>query len=183
MKLSILIPSLPSRAKKLSDLLETLTPQLSGEVELLILTDNKKSTLGKKRNDLISIAQWQYVVFIDDDDGISQDYVSSLLSAIKTNPDVVCFNVEITINGKDPREVIYSKDLQDSFDWVKYYRAPNHLMCFRKDIATKEKYSDINYWEDSDYSKRIQKHIVTEVQIQKTLYFYRSVPNESECKT
>ena len=44
-KLSILIPSLPSRYKQLGNLLEKLNPQITEEVELIIYTDNKSISL------------------------------------------------------------------------------------------------------------------------------------------
>ena len=41
-KLSILIPTVPRRKDKLERLLTVLNPQLTDEVELLVLLDNRK---------------------------------------------------------------------------------------------------------------------------------------------
>lgn len=69
-KLSILIPTVPRRKAHLERLLATLEPQLTDEVELLVLMDNKKSLIGSKRQKMIDISQGEYIVFIDDDDEI-----------------------------------------------------------------------------------------------------------------
>ncbi len=180
-KLSILIPTVPRRKAKLDQLLEKLYPQLTDEVELLVLLDNKKRTLWYKRNEMLSIANGNYVIFADDDDELSDDYVSSLMEWIKSNADCVCYWVEISIDWSEKKRVFYSKELTEHFDWQFYYRKPNHLMCFKKDIAIKEPYSDLQFWEDSDYAERIFKYIETEHIIDKVLYHYVSLPRQSEC--
>jgi len=45
LKLSVLIPTVPSRKPLLDTLLSTLYPQLTDETELIVLLDNKKRTL------------------------------------------------------------------------------------------------------------------------------------------
>jgi hypothetical protein len=59
MKLSILIPSVPSRRKFFLDrLLDDLEKQIGdrNDVEILVLYDNKKRSLGQKRSDLLNLA-------------------------------------------------------------------------------------------------------------------------------
>ncbi len=181
-KLSILIPTVPRRKAKLDILLEWLYPQLTDEVELIVMMDNKKRTLGYKRNEMLWLAKGEYVVFIDDDDEISSDYVSTLLEATNSKADVLCYNVEISIDWSPKQKVFYSKELTEHYDGTYYYRKPNHLMCFKREVALKEPYSDLQFWEDSDYAERIYKHINTEHIIDKVLYHYVSSPNNSECK-
>lgn len=180
--LTILIPTVPRRKEKLDKLLEWLYPQLTDEVELIVMMDNKKRTLWYKRNEMLWLSQGKYVVFIDDDDEITSDYVQTLLKATESNADVICYNVEISINGAEKHKVLYSKELTEHFDGELYYRKPNHLMCFKREIALKEPYSDLQFGEDSDYAERIYKYIETEHIIDKVLYHYVSVPNNSECK-
>ena len=56
MKWSILILSIPERLNKLQVLLEDLQHQIAetrtGEIEVLILTDNKRRSIATKRNNL-----------------------------------------------------------------------------------------------------------------------------------
>lgn len=181
-KLSILIPTVPRRKESLDRLLSVLYPQLKDEVELIVMLDNKKRTLGYKRREMMTLAQGEYVVFIDDDDDITNDYVSILLQATNSGADVINYWVEISINGSEKQRVYYSKDLTEHFDWTYYYRKPNHLMCFRREIANREQYNDLRFGEDSDYAERVYKYIQTEHNIDKILYHYRSIPNNSECK-
>ena len=82
MKLSILILTLPSRRKTfLDDLLNNLEAQASSypEVEILVFYDNKKRTVGQKRDGVLSLAKGDYMTFIDDDDSVAEDYIKSII--------------------------------------------------------------------------------------------------------
>lgn len=179
-KLSILICTLPSRINKLAYLLNRLQPQLTDEVELIYFGDNKSRTVGEKRNNLISLAQGKYVVFIDDDDDVTDDYVSEILLAIEQNVDVINFKVSITINGGSAKDVIYSKEFTDKNLPTHYERSPNHIMCFKTELARQTKYNDISFGEDSLWASQIRHLIKTETNIDKTLYFYISNHATSE---
>lgn len=66
-QLSILVPTIPSR-------LTTFYPRIMSdypEIEIIGLFDNKKRTTGQKTG---CMAQGTYLVFIDDDDRISENY-------------------------------------------------------------------------------------------------------------
>ena len=54
-------------------------------MEIIGLFDNKKRSVGEKRQDLLNLAKGQYLVFIDDDDRISDDYISSIIQAMNEN--------------------------------------------------------------------------------------------------
>jgi hypothetical protein len=47
---------------------------------------------------MMTLAQGEYVVFIDDDDEITSDYVSCILRATNSKADVINYGVEISIN-------------------------------------------------------------------------------------
>jgi glycosyltransferase involved in cell wall biosynthesis len=159
-KLSILILTVPSR-------LNTFYPKLMNElikqtkdredVEILALFDNKKRTIGQARNDLLNLAQGQYLTFIDDDDTISSDYIDSALDAINKNMgiDRILFNIDYTINEK---------------------KLHNYESCikqlWRTDIAKFVQFPKTNYAEDSDWAKEIKKYAKTEIKVNKTLYYY-----------
>jgi glycosyltransferase involved in cell wall biosynthesis len=98
-KLSILIPSVLSRYEKLGRILDQLKPQITDEVEVVVHTDNKKISLGDKRNKLLSLANGEYIVMIDDDDRITEDYVFELLKAIESGAECICYEVECSVNG------------------------------------------------------------------------------------
>ena len=181
MKLSILIPSVIERAntflpkilKQLDSQYELLNDEDKKEVEILTLIDNKKTIIGKKRNVMLSIAQGDYVVFIDDDDRISDDYIATLLKATKNSSDVIAFKGEVSLNGEEPKVCIYSMDVEiNNTRHNKYYRIPNHICCVKKEIALSVRFPAIGFGEDNAYSKLLQPNLKTQTFIDKILYYY-----------
>ena len=80
--LSILISAIPSRWEMARKLFEGLTRVADQRVEVLLLFDNKRRSVGEKRQALLDIARGEYVTFIDDDDLVAPGYVSEILSVI-----------------------------------------------------------------------------------------------------
>ena len=57
------------------------------DIEVIVLYDNKKRTIGQKRNALLDLAQGNHLVFLDDDDRISDDYILSIMEILdKSDP-------------------------------------------------------------------------------------------------
>ena len=82
MILSILTPTIPGREKQLQALQQKIEGQIGGQpVEHLILSDNRKRSIGAKRQALVNIARGQYIAFVDDDDDIADSYVAELVTA------------------------------------------------------------------------------------------------------
>lgn len=83
-KLSILIPSTHQRynnfniaiQEQLFSQYNKLPSESQKQVEILMLVDTKSMMLGSKRNNLVQLAQGEYIVFIDSDDRIEHDYMS-----------------------------------------------------------------------------------------------------------
>ena len=99
---SILICGIPERYHTVQPLLFSLLERQSvarmADVELLYLLDNKRRSVGAKRNALLGEARGEYVSFIDDDDMVSGEYVRRIHDAIvearkrETPVDVICFS-------------------------------------------------------------------------------------------
>lgn len=181
MKLSILIPSvsnrrntfLPTSLDMLYGQLGKLSESQQKEVEILYLVDNKTMMLGHKRNCLIDISQGKYIAFVDDDDRISDDYISELLKAIETDADAILFEVSVIINGESAKIAKYSKDYpKDHNTDDNYFRLPNHICCIKREVSLNTTFPSIPYGEDSAYSKLLRLYIKTEHQINKVLYHY-----------
>lgn len=180
--LSILICTVPSRAKSfLPAILTQLEQQVKGLsiVEVLYLGDNKLMSVGEKRNALVKLAKGKYVVFVDDDDRISPNYVQRLIDGIvyrdasNVEPDCVCFNAKIAINGGPAVDVYFSKNnMRDTNTKTAYLRVPNHLMCVKRSIALETPYLEISRGEDADYAKRLLPKLKVEHLLGDTLYYY-----------
>lgn len=181
-RLSLLICTIEGRENYLERLKTRLKPQVTSEVEILVAKDNKEDTIGKKRNDLIRQATGEYVAFIDDDDWVSENYVSKILKASDYKPDVVGFNSIITFNGIDSRRVEItlnhrtwshkSGDLDGKQQPVIYYRCPNHLTPIKRSIALQIMFPELSDQEDRVFSLSIYSFANTEIYIDDYLYFY-----------
>jgi len=92
MKLSILIPSIPSREDRLNRIYAKLLDQVGErDVEILVFIDNKKRSIGLKRDALVQMSIGDYVAFVDDDDDVSDDYIDEMLIGCEAGKDVICF--------------------------------------------------------------------------------------------
>lgn len=180
MKLSILVPSVLSRRntflprilEQLNNQYENLSDQDKNEVEILTLIDNKKIMLGDKRNVMVDIAQGDYIVFVDDDDRLSDDYIKTILDATQSLADAIVFKAEVTLNGGEPKICIYSKDFHADHNTETYNRLPNHICCVKKSIAETVEFPSVLYGEDAGYAKLLKPLLKTEHKIDKVLYYY-----------
>lgn len=184
MKLSILIPTIQSRQKQFQKLKKKLDRQIAEnslleEVEIVCFLDNRNHSIGFKRNKLINSAKGMFVVFVDDDDDVSDDYVLLIYRAIINNPDIDCIGIKglITFRERMPRTFIHSLQYKEYFSKKKtYFRPPYHLNPIKHEIAIKYSFEDINYSEDIDWAMKILNDNVLQKEyfIDKVIYFYYS---------
>lgn len=181
MKLSILIPSVSERRKTfLPKSLEMLYGQLESlpledqkQVEIIYLIDNKTMMLGDKRNLMVDMAKGEYISFVDCDDRISDDYISSLLEGIKSGADSIVFLAEVSLNGQTPKICRYSKDYTNDYNTeTEYHRLPNHIPCIKRRVSKKVSFPSLKRAEDSGYAKLLKPHLKSEYKIDKVLYYY-----------
>lgn len=160
MKLSILIPTVPSRKFILPKLLEKLEKQATDLVQIVSLYDNKRWSVGLKRNHLLKLALGQYITYIDDDDDISDDYIESILQAMETSPDLITFDVRYTSDKGD--------------DYICEYGAgqrPAHVHVWKYQSFTKFPERDVG--EDIRWVKDNLNKVTSTVHIDKVLYHYK----------
>lgn len=181
MILSICIPTLPEYKSQqhLANLMSLLNPQLTDQVEIVTDARNRQTPTGTKRNDMYQKAKGLYVSSIDCDDWVSPDYVSSILEAAQSVPDVITFQGWMTENGRN--RVDWTIKLGEKYEArndhrgvVHYYRFPNHLVAMKRSIATRVKFPNIWQGEDYQWSKEIHDRQLckTEIHINKQLYHY-----------
>lgn len=172
-KLSILIATMPVRAFQFKNLMEILYRQKTAEVEI-IYDVSMMYNIGVKRNNLLQSAIGKYIVFIDDDDLISSDYIEKILKAIESKPDCIGISGVITTNGGNKRSWHISKDFKEWYEQLSiYYRTPNHISPVRRELALKAGFPPIAFGEDHEYSMRLLPLLKTEVKIEGILYYYR----------
>lgn len=185
--LSILTPSIPSRVEShLQPLVRALDRQIGDRpVEHLVLIDNKRRSIGEKRNALVRLAAGRYTAFVDDDESVEDDYVDELLTAIKEHPhaDCVVFDEIATIDGGEPGVVRCSVDYENTEfrPGVGATRKPWHWCAYAAHIAKSCVFSDCNYGEDAHWVQQAWPMVRHEVRIDKVLrrYDYRSDVTEA----
>ncbi len=183
MKLSILVLSVPSRFDLAPALLEELCKQADGKpVEVLCLFDNKRRSVGEKRNAILGMARGDYVAFIDDDDWVSPDYVDQILSGTESNPDVVVFDHELTIDGGPPKLCEYGRQFHTVDTPERYQGKPAHTHAWRRSLAQSVEFEGVNFAEDSTWARRLCAKAKTEYQVGKVLYFYRFDSRRTETR-
>lgn len=187
-KLSILIPTLHSRKFYFNNMKRILNEQIEAldnpkEVEILAFVDNRKYTTGAKRNALLEKAKGEFVVFVDDDDNLHEQYVPLILEAIKNNPDIDAVGIRgmYTEDGSrpEPFETSLKHDWEKRNGW--YYRTINHISPIRRKHALAVKFPNKTVGEDYDYTMALKKTglLKKEVVIEKPIYFYNFISNKA----
>lgn len=178
--LSILVCTIPSRAGYLARLLSGLAPQIAPGAELLIASDAGEVSIGAKRQRLLEQARGEFVVFIDDDDTVADNYVARLLGAIRAHPDVDCvtFRSQRYCDGAYEAECIYSlanrtNDGCEERDGVRtYIRFPYHVTPVRRELALQVGFEELDHREDTDFAERLRPRLRSEVHLDDPLYTY-----------
>ena len=185
--LSILICTVTGRVEKhLPLLVQEVQRQVDEhplfQIEILYIGDNKKRSVGRKRNDLLKLAQGEYVCFLDDDDKISSVFISKTIPHLHSSTDIVFYMVECSIDGGIGKPVYYNKDYVKNTNYADYYeRMPNHLMLVKRELALQTPFRDISHGEDKDYSIRLKPLLQSQALIEEVLYYY--IYNSSTTET
>jgi glycosyltransferase involved in cell wall biosynthesis len=180
--LTILVPTVPSRLDYFyPKIMKQLLAQTEkyNNIELISFFDNKKRTIGKKRDEMLNLAQGKYVTFVDDDDRISDDYVDEIMNAIVTNNEVDCivYNNETKIETTQKKVLCkygieYTTTGYINNEQTQWRGKPAHTMVWKSLIAKKHPFSDMGNGEDYDWVKRACLDIKTQHRIDKILYYY-----------
>lgn len=163
MKLSILIPSIPQRLDQLKATLafyESMIEKynLGGEVELISICDNKTRSIGRKRSDLIAMAQGEYVVISDDDDRLTQKYFEKISAAMDTNADVITYFQFARINDDFTFVDFRLRGDNEYQNHIGITKRPAwHCCTWRRDVVKDIKFGDTNYGEDDSWQREANK--------------------------
>ena len=184
MLLSILTPTLVERRERFRRIEEKLRRQIQNGpyaecVEHLRLEDTGEYSIGYKRNILMNRARGEFIVFVDDDDDVSDHYVSLICETIKSNPDIDCVGIRgtITFNGSHSHDLIHSLQYKRYFKKNSVYCRPAmHFNPMRRSIAVQYRFEDVSLGEDMDWSMRMVREnaLKKECLISQPLLFYHS---------
>lgn len=183
MRLSIIIPYY--NTKRFTDeLLKGLIPQRTKEVEIIIVDDGsdscyycefegvkiirqKNGGVSSARNTGLQKAKGEYIVFIDSDDLVSDDYIEQIFKAIESNPDTVYISWK-SIDNK------HGKIIQSERDEFNPYNRCVWNRVFKREYID-GLYFDTKFQiaEDDDFLKRLPV-AKSKTYISKPIYIYRN---------
>lgn len=186
--LSILICSIPYRFDKARALYEHCM-QLVGDknIEVILFMDNKKRTIGEKRESAASIAKGKYVMFVDDDDSLYS--VDEVYDATFKNVDVITFKSKcLNSNGSEyivtfglGNEVEHNDD--GNGNYIDMKRPPFPQCAWWRLYYQQFHFPDINYGEDWEWTKQVLKYAKKEFHIDKVIHGYNFNPTTTEAST
>lgn len=179
---SILICTLEQRKEQFDKLHQHLLKQIidnkyENDVEILVYSDNREMPVGIKRNTLLNTASKKYVAFIDDDDWVPDDYISTIMTILKNSPDIDCIGMKGLLIDHILGKKVFIHSIRYkgySEDEKFFYRPCNHLNPIKRELVVNFEFPIINFGEDSDWTMRICKAGVlkNEVFLDKIMYYY-----------
>lgn len=192
MKLSIIIPAYNAEPY-LTELIDRLSPQLTEEVELIVIDDGstipvrerseyklirqENGGASKARNTGLDNALGDYIAFIDADDLVSTDYVEKILEKISEKPNYIYLSWK-TLSGGWQCEVKL-KSVEDKFP-------PFNLCCwnrvYKRSLIGKTRFNEKKkIAEDAEFIRAVNEHGKKSF-IGEYVYFYRSSTPDSLTK-
>lgn len=181
MKLSILIPTLPTRISMMNRLVDELSRQAEDSPVIFIVNNDTDCSIGVKRNRMMEKVNTEYMAFFDDDDMPGPNYIKHLMEGIEKGVDCCSLTGIITTDGKDPKMFIHSIDYTEMFERDNvYYRPPMHINCIKTEHCKQCVFPDWQRSEDSNFCfQLVHKGILkTEHKISEVIYNYLYVSDK-----
>lgn len=185
--LTIMLPTTIDRREQFAKLLEEIKRQIVANkyediVEVIINEDNKEISIGNKRQELLEASSGKWVVGIDSDDWISEDYLHDIVMALKNNPQIdhVGFLEDCDINGEKSLSIfsIRHKHWAENFDGYDHIRCANPKSVILREKALMVGFEDSRFGEDRIFSEAVTSLLTSEIFIEKSLYLYRHISTE-----
>lgn len=175
---AILIPTVASREATFLRLLNVLLPQLDpyvGRVKVIAWRNGGSPTLGEIRDRLVSDAGTDYVSFIDDDDLVSEDYVSEIVAGLSGRPDHVGFLLDYHVAGAYRETVQHT--IAGPRRWCRFrgvlHRDLTHVDPIRRELALRGSFVvRRGRPEDRAWVRTVRSHVRTEHFIPRSMYRY-----------
>lgn len=181
-KLSIIIPMFNTEPY-IDQLLKCLAPQLTPEVEVIVVDDGstfpflppfpsikvirqENKGVSSARNRGLKAAKGEYIVFIDSDDLVTDDYLSQIFQSIENGPDTVWLSWK-SMDGR------FGKTLKSQNDKFGPYNRCVWNRVFKKTYIEDMEFDEtMMVAEDDDFLKRLPEP-KSHTYISKPIYLYR----------
>lgn len=182
--LSILICSIPSRFAKVMQLYAEINALVEDrDIEILIFTDNKKRSIGAKREAIKNICNGKYFLYVDDDDSLYS--LKEIYEACKSDVDVITYKIkcrnssgkEFTVTVGLGNEIEHKDDGEGNYIDLK--RPPFTQAAWNSKFKHIP-FPDKNYSEDAEWAEEALKEAKTEIHIPQVLQGYNFDPSVSE---
>lgn len=182
-RLSILIPSIPSRWEKAKALYDHLQTICEGkDVEIILMMDNKKRTIGEKREALKNVSNGKYFMFVDDDDSLYE--IEDIYEATANDVDVITFKSK-SLNSDGSSFIVEMKlrnPVEHTSENGRYLdiKRPPFTQCAWSERFKSIKFPASNYGEDWAWVEQCLPISFLETHIPKVLHGYNFDPKVSE---
>lgn len=190
---TILIPTLGERGRSFTALIDRLMPQVDafvGRVKVLAFWNNGQPGLPEIRQRLMEAVDTDYLSFIDDDDMVPEDFVSSVMAALESRPDYVGFKVRYLADGRDRGEVDHSLrhgTWAEERNPYRLIRDISHINPMRSEVAKAADFRVVERGqvEDRPWVAQVRDagSLRTEVYLDRVMYEYRWDRRGSRWKT
>lgn len=180
--LTIVICTVPNRTEKALELFQRFSEAALDNFEILLIGDNKKRSIGKKRELGLKLAQGKYITWYDDDDDFTDYTIPEFKKAVKKDKDVIVGHSLAIVNGKPGYVEFDLNNTNAEFlpgGFCK--RLPFPQGCaWRMDLVKDIPYPDLMYDEDWQWAKEALKKIKTQAKINKVIHIYNHDSDKSE---
>lgn len=189
LQLSIVMITIPERASVFNKLHRKLSHQIRycheihptlGDVEIVkVVTPRVKDggpSIGAKRQMGLDDSKGAYVCWLDDDDDVSPDYVEVLLRLAYQNKDVLTFSNLSRFNDfwcVVRMSLSTVKDEQVKPGIVN--RRPYHVCGWRRELAKRVSFEDLNKDEDTGYISKLIPYCTTEAHSENIIHEYNRI--------
>ena len=171
--------------QKLQNQKVKLPERLKNEFEVLVSRDSGEKTVGQKRNELIQRATGKFVVFIDDDDFVDDQYLRQILLIIdKKGDDIdyIGFQIKCHSSNKTTKHSLKFKENKETD--TEFQRNISHINPIKRTIAAQVAFPELYRKEDHFWNEEIYDkfgHDMKEIYINKVMYHY--FPHFYYCET
>jgi len=186
--LSIVMLTVPERSEVFSKLWTEVRRQtfnchkdhpILGRIETVVVSGKLRSkgglSIGSKRQLGLGNASGKYVCWLDDDDGISGNYVETILRLCQDDKDVCTFKsfvkvpnfwciVDMNLKNKEDHQ-IHAGIVQ---------RRPYHVCAFKKEVIKDCKFPDQNWDEDAGFLEQALPLCHTQAKSESIIHEYRN---------